>query len=169
MYILPVQNKSFVAVSAAFTMFSALTSDRQLTIWGYNRSGLAVGDVPEKVQGRAVSPVTFGDGFNMVRTVDGQVEVWQGGGGAQDVCNLTQFQAQLQGEVVRALAAGQWHALALLANGTVVGGGCDGDGQATVPAPFRNLAVTSIAASYNSSYAATTVCACPRGFQALEQ
>jgi hypothetical protein len=151
-------NSSYVAISAAYNIFSALTADGRIVSWSAWRKAPLGKRVPDAVQGRATSPVLYGDTYSMVRTVGGTFELWMDDG-ADDVCGLLQFPTRLQGENVRALTAGRWHALALLANGTVVAGGCSDSSQAAVPAAVSLEEVTSISAAWNTSYAVTKVVA----------
>jgi alpha-tubulin suppressor-like RCC1 family protein len=112
--------------------------------------------VPDRVQGRAITAISFGTFHDVVLTTGGFVDVWMAKGAA-NLHGLETIPSSLTAGGVKAVAAGYAHILALTAAGGVVAWGLDLDSQATVPPVVSDGGVKMIAAAFNSSLAVTNV------------
>jgi alpha-tubulin suppressor-like RCC1 family protein len=154
----------------------ALLGDGSLQSWGFNNYGqLGSGTVvsvaaPQTVAGLggSVTAIAAGSGFSAVVLDDGTVRCWgynnygQLGNGTT-TNSLTPVSVSGLGGTVSAIAAGTYHTLALMGDGTVKAWGNNGSGQlgngsytsSSLPVTVSGLSgqVTAIAAGYNFSLA----------------
>ena len=129
-----------VAVSAGDVHCLALSADGAVWSWGYGEQGrLGHGDqqnqlLPKKVEalaGQRAVAVSAGAEHSIALTADGAVWSWGGGEGGQVGHGDRQRQLlpkkveALAGQRVVAVSAGDFHSLALTADGAVFTWGCD--------------------------------------------
>jgi hypothetical protein len=145
-----------VAVGQAHSL--VLTAAGAVVAWGWNRNHQA--DVPVTLDGEDVTQVAAGGRHSLALTADGTVVAWGSNRHGQ-----TDVPVALDGVVVTQVAAGQArparlrsvpsHSLALTADGSVVGWGSNGHGQADVPVTLDGEDVTQVAAGGRHSLALT--------------
>jgi alpha-tubulin suppressor-like RCC1 family protein len=165
------------AIAAGGEYSMALLSDGTVRAWGENGSG-QLGDgtfvirrTPVSVAGLSdftVTAIATGSGHSLALLSDGTVRAWghnrqgQLGDGTTTNRGTPVSLPGLWGATVTAIAAGQYHSLALLQDGTVWAWGSNergqlGDGTTTdrsTPMIVAGLSgVTAIAAGYNHSLA----------------
>ncbi|MEI7910890.1 MAG: cadherin-like beta sandwich domain-containing protein [Verrucomicrobiota bacterium] len=142
--------KTVVAISSGLYFSVALCSDGTLASWGNNAEGelgnnsLTNSSVPVAVNTAAVlsgkTVVAIAAGFNhcLALCSDGTVAAWgyngfgelgNGSGTNSSVPVLVSSAGVLSGKTVTALAGGQYHSLALCADGSVAAWGYNGYGQ----------------------------------------
>ena len=167
--------RSVISVAAGRTHSLALTSQGAVMAWGYNADGelgdgnMADSDVPVAVAGlNSVVAVAAGHMHSLALLTDGSVAAWGDNTyGQLGVSPATATNSVVPIHVpgltnVVAIAAGAYHSLALLANGTVMSWGLGTDGQlgdgttplTSTPAIVPNLTgALGVSAGWNHSVA----------------
>ena len=144
----PTNSLPFVSVAAGAEHNLAIAEDGSVVAWGANDSGQT--DVPSTVS--SVLSVAAGESDSLALLASGTVVAW-----GDDTCGQTSIPGILIPTYyvdtwwggywvfnpnwipVESIAAGRNHNLALLTNGTVVGWGDNGFGQASPPSNLSNV------------------------------
>ncbi|MHA3770083.1 RCC1 domain-containing protein [Verrucomicrobiota bacterium sgz303538] len=158
-------DKTVVAVAAGEYDSLALCSDGTIAVWGYNNSG---GTIPVAVEttgvlsGKTVVAVTKGKDHSLVLCSDGMLAAWGGNifgqlgiNGMFSTVPVAVDTGVLAGKAVVAVAAGQYHSLALCFDGTIARWG-SGDSVPTAVntiGVFSGKTVVNVAAGQSHSLA----------------
>ena len=142
--------KAVVAVAAGQSHSLALCADGMAAAWGYNTSGqLGNGSTTDSsvpvavtatgvLAGKTVVAITAGGSHSLALCADGTVAAWGynssgqlGNGGTTNSSTpvAVTLTGVLAGKTVVAVAAGQYHSLALCTDGTVAAWGANSSGQ----------------------------------------
>ncbi len=132
----------FVQIAAGANHSIALRNDGRVICWGGGRYGQVPPDLKDVIQ------IVAGYGFSLALTNQGRVVGWpeshvgplayrQGLIIKSYFCNLQELKDVIQ------IAAGRWHFLVLLSNGTVIAWGDNQYGQCNVPSTLRDVVYIS--------------------------
>jgi len=180
--------KFVTSIACAGNHCLALTTDGQIFSWGWNQYGqlgnnstsnswvpIAV-DMNGVLHGKTIVQVVAGDKFSLALTSDGKVFGWGynndgelGNGSAANslVPVAVNTTGALSGKIIRMMAAGNYHTLALTADGQIFAWGGNYNGQlgnntnvqSLVPVPVVSTGalagkiITSVTAGYGHSLA----------------
>jgi hypothetical protein len=106
-------NAQVVSISALGSIASALSPRGNLTKWATDGGAVRI-PVPDRVQGRAITAISFGGFHDVVLTTGGFVDVWMAWAAA-NLHGLETIPSSLTAGGVKAVAAGYAHILALTA------------------------------------------------------
>ncbi|MDB6116535.1 MAG: repeat domain protein [Verrucomicrobiaceae bacterium] len=150
------ENKTVIAVAAGDYCSIALCSDGTVATWGNNQFGqlgtgnknqyitpIAVKTASTALSGKTVTKISAGYQHVLALCSDGTVVAWGENGLGQFGNNGTTASTSavscqtsgtaLEGKTVTAIAAGDYHSLALCSDGTVAAWGHNGSGQLGAP------------------------------------
>jgi hypothetical protein len=140
-----VQDADLVQVAAGGNHDLALTADGEVLGWGAGSPEVTT--IPDEVRDLDVASVHTGQLTSGVITTDGKVLTWGYAGPAPE---------SLSGQTVVALALGDFSALALTADGDLVGWGENFYGELDVPQDVQAADVVAVDLSASGAMAATS-------------